>query len=134
MPFRSPMSAIMCAITVGLLALVLSTGPTLREFSSWLSLVCFMLLFWRIVATFGHLTSLTRALAAALASTLIAAAVAQALLAAAPHQGGPPLPSNEVGIWVVILSRVVVLVVVTQWTRWIDHYVVTPSPKHPRAT
>lgn len=104
-------------LTVAFLIVVcLVTGPTLRQFSSFLSAVAFMALLWRVIGTAKQMDLLAFVLSLALAVNLATAAIAQYTLSAAD---GPPPPDNTLGITLVLCSRIFTLSVLASWNYWL---------------
>lgn len=105
-----------------LIGLTLLSHPTLREFSSALSVVCLMGLLWRVIGTLPRMTPLSIMLSVSLAVNLGTGAIAQYLLSRQiellPMPSGPH-PDNTLGLTLVLLSRVFILLVIIVWTRWL---------------
>lgn len=107
-----------------LIGLELLTHPSLREFSSVVSVVCLMGLLWRIIGNLRKMTVLSVMLAASLALNLATGAVAQYLLsrqiAGLSLAPGVHSPDNTIGITLVLLSRLFILFVIIMWNRWLS--------------
>lgn len=112
----------MVAAAIFLLFLTLSMDPTLREFSTTLSLICLMGLLWRVIGSLPRMTPLSVTLAVALILTLASGALAQYLLsrqiASMPTKG----PDNTTGILIVLTGRLFILYVVIRWTALLDKW------------
>lgn len=119
---RSDKFAVLCA-TALMLALTLFNDPTLREFSTTMSLICLMGLLWRMIGSLHRLTPLSLTLSVALILTLASGALAQYLLSRqinimpSSHQ-----PSNTLGISLVLAGRLFILYVIIRWTALLNKW------------
>lgn len=119
---RSDKFAVMCAAGF-LVILTLLTNPSLREFSTTLSLICLIGLLWRVIGSFPRLTPLSLTLSVALILTLASGALAQYLLTRqivslpSSHQ-----PSNTVGITVVLFGRMFIIYAIIRWTALLNRW------------
>jgi hypothetical protein len=115
--------AVLLAAVV-MIGATLLTGPTLREVSSVVSVVCFMGLVWRVIGTLRGMTVLSVMLAASLCINLATGAVAQYLLSRQIEMlnvSPSEQPDNVIGISLVFVSRIFILFVIVTWSRWLGN-------------
>jgi ABC-type amino acid transport system permease subunit len=99
---------------------------TLREVSSLLGVIGFIGLVWRGISTLDQMSNLSRALATCLGLLIGVGALAQVLLirqiGELPEEARAVVPSNTLGVSLVIFARCCVILLVVLWPRLINRW------------